>query len=60
MIEVRTNYLALETLVDEPTRALKCGEYRDRLVAAGDRLQSKEKLCVFDSLLVPDSLIFPL
>jgi 3-phenylpropionate/cinnamic acid dioxygenase small subunit len=60
VIEVRANYLALETLVDEPTRVFNCGEYRDRLVAAGDRLQFKEKLCVFDSLLVPDSLIFPL
>jgi 3-phenylpropionate/cinnamic acid dioxygenase small subunit len=59
-LAVRANYLALETLVDEPTRVFNCGEYRDKLVAAGDRLQFKEKLCVFDSLLVPDSLTFPL
>jgi 3-phenylpropionate/cinnamic acid dioxygenase small subunit len=59
-LAVRANYLALETLVDEPTRVFNCGEYRDKLVAAGDRLRFREKLCVFDSLLVPNSLIFPL
>ena len=60
VLTVRANYLALETLVDEPTRVFNCGECRDRLVVVGDRLQFREKLCVFDSLLVPDSLIFPL
>jgi len=59
-LAVRATYLALETLLDEPTRVFNCGEYRDKLVAAGDRLKFKEKLCVFDSLLVPNSLIYPL
>ena len=59
-LEVRANYAALETLLDEPTRVFNCGQYRDRLVAAGDRLRFREKLCVFDSLLVPNSVIYPL
>jgi 3-phenylpropionate/cinnamic acid dioxygenase small subunit len=59
-LAVRANYLALETLVDEPTRVFNCGEYRDKLVPAGNRLLFREKLRVFDSLLVPNSLIFPL
>lgn len=59
-LAARATYLALETLLDEPTRVFNCGEYRDKLVAAGDRLKFKEKLCVFDSLLVPNSLIYPL
>jgi 3-phenylpropionate/cinnamic acid dioxygenase small subunit len=36
---VRASYLALETLLDEPTRLFNCGEYRDKLVVAGDRLR---------------------
>jgi 3-phenylpropionate/cinnamic acid dioxygenase small subunit len=56
----RANYLALETLLDEPTRIFNCGEYRDRLVVADGGLRFREKLCVFDSLLVPNSVIFPL
>ena len=60
MLAVRANYLALETLLDEPTRVFNCGQYRDRLVVADDRLRFKEKLCIFDSLLVLNSLIYPL
>jgi 3-phenylpropionate/cinnamic acid dioxygenase small subunit len=57
---VRANYLALETLLDEPTRIFNCGEYRDRLAVVGGELRFREKLCVFDSLLVPNSVVFPL
>jgi len=59
-LAVRANYLALETLLDEPTRIFNCGEYRDRLTVVGGELRFHEKLCVFDSLLVPNSVIFPL
>lgn len=60
VLEVRANYLALETLQDELTRVLNTGQYRDRLVVAESKLRFKEKLCIFDSLLVPNSLIYPL
>jgi len=59
-LAARANYLALETLLDEPTRIFNCGEYRDRLTVVGGELRFREKLCVFDSLLVPNSVIFPL
>ncbi len=48
VLEVRANYVALETLQDELTRVFNTGQYRDKLVV------------VFDSLLVPNSLIYPL
>ena len=60
MLEVRANYLALETLQDELTRVFNTGQYRDKLVVEDGRLKFKEKLCIFDSLLVPSSLIYPL
>jgi salicylate 5-hydroxylase small subunit len=60
VLQVRANYLALETLTDELTRVFNTGQYRDRIVVADGRLRFREKLCVFDSLLVPNSLIFPL
>lgn len=59
-LEVRANYLALETLQDELTRVFNTGQYRDKLVVDAGRLRFKEKLCIFDSLLVPNSLIYPL
>src|SRR6266852_4455369 len=60
MLEVRANYVALETLQDELTRIFNTGQYRDKLVVEEGRLKFKEKLCIFDSLLVPNSLIYPL
>ena len=60
VIEVRANYLALETLQDELTRVLNTGQYRDKLVFDAGKLRFKEKLCIFDSLLIPNSLIYPL
>jgi len=60
VLEVRANYVALETLQDEFTRVFNTGQYRDKLLAEGGRLKFKEKLCIFDSLLVPNSLIYPL
>lgn len=59
-LEVRANYLAVETLLDELTRVFNAGQYRDRVVVEDGRLKFREKVCVFDSLLVPNSLIYPL
>jgi len=60
VLEVRANYLALETLQDELTRVFNTGQYRDKLVVEDGKLKFREKLCIFDSLLVPNSLIYPL
>jgi len=60
VLEVRANYLALETLQDELTRVFNAGQYRDKLVVEDGRLKFREKLCIFDSILVPNSLIYPL
>jgi 3-phenylpropionate/cinnamic acid dioxygenase small subunit len=60
VLETRVNYAAFETLVDEPTRVFNVGRYHDRIVVDDGRLKFQEKICVFDSLLVPNSLIYPL
>lgn len=60
VLEVRASYLALETLQDELTRVFNAGQYRDKLVVEDGRLKFREKLCIFDSILVPNSLIYPL
>lgn len=59
-IEVRADYAAFETLLDELTRVFNVGVYRDRVVRVDGRLRFREKICVFDSELVPNSLIYPL
>ena len=57
---MQANYAVLETLADEETRVFNTGKYIDLVVREGGRLKFKEKLCVFDSLLVPGSLIYPI
>lgn len=59
-LKTRANYLALETLQDELTRVFNAGQYHDTLVVEDGRLRFREKVCVFDSALVPNSLIYPL
>ena len=59
-LETRANYAAFETLTDETTRVFNVGAYRDRIVDEAGALKFREKLCVFDSILVPNSLIYPL
>ena len=60
VLEARASYAAFETLIDELTRVFNVGEYRDKLVVEAGALKFRERLCVFDSLLVPNSLIYPL
>ena len=60
VLEVRASYLAVETLQDEFTRVFNAGQYRDKLVVDGSKLRFREKLCIFDSILIPNSLIYPL
>ena len=52
--------LALETLQDELTRVFNTGQYHDKLVVEDGKLKFREKVCVFDSTLIPNSLIYPL
>jgi 3-phenylpropionate/cinnamic acid dioxygenase small subunit len=59
-LECRADYAAFETLTDEFTRVFNVGRYLDRIVVDDGRLKFKEKVCVFDSNLVPNSLIYPL
>jgi 3-phenylpropionate/cinnamic acid dioxygenase small subunit len=60
VLETRANYAAFETLIDETTRVFNVGAYHDRIVEEAGALKFREKICVFDSLLVPNSLIYPL
>jgi 3-phenylpropionate/cinnamic acid dioxygenase small subunit len=59
-IETRASYAAFETLIDETTRVFNVGACHDKIVEEGGAPKFRERICVFDSLLVPNSLIYPL
>ena len=58
-IDVTANYAVLETLPDEMTKVLNAGRYVDMLVRVDGKLRFKQKRCVYDSSVVPNSLVYP-
>ncbi len=59
-VNVRANFSVIEVLPDELPRILIAGRYLDRLEQSDENgWRFKEKLCVFDSVLVPNSIVFP-
>jgi 3-phenylpropionate/cinnamic acid dioxygenase small subunit len=60
VLDVRASYAVFETPLDEETRVLNVGRYLDKVVRDEGRLRFVEKRCVFDSVLVPGSLVYPL
>ncbi len=60
-IRVRANYSVIEVLTDELPRILSVGRYLDLLERGGDgALRFVEKRCVYDSVLVPNTIVYPL
>jgi 3-phenylpropionate/cinnamic acid dioxygenase small subunit len=56
----QANYLVLQTLPEQPTTLFNAGRYLDAIVREAGRLRIKERLCIFDSIVVPNSLIVPI
>ena len=59
-VTVEANYAVFETPMDDLTRIFNVGRYLDRIVRDEGQLKFAEKHCVYDSILVPNSLIYPL
>ena len=58
-IRASANFLLIQTLVDHPSEIFLAGAYDDRIVEADGTLRFAEKICVYDSTIVPTSLVFP-
>ena len=54
------NYLVIRTKRDLPSEIFNAGRYVDRVIATADGLRFAEKKCVFDSELIPNSIIYPI
>lgn len=59
-ILAEANYLVIRTKRDAPSELFNAGCYLDRIVSTSDGLRFAEKVCVFDSELIPNSIIYPL
>jgi len=59
-IQVRSSFVCIQTLVDEPSEVAFCGVAFDRFIDQHDELLLSERVCVLDTEMIPNSLIFPL
>ncbi|MDB5802870.1 MAG: salicylate hydroxylase [Betaproteobacteria bacterium] len=60
VLKATASYLAVETLPDELTRVFNAGKYIDELVVEDGALRFASRICVYDTLLIPNTLIYPL
>lgn len=57
---VRATFVVFETVAGNPTQILCAGRYLDTVVLSGDTLRFREKICVYDTTIIPGSVVFPL
>jgi salicylate 5-hydroxylase small subunit len=59
-IHVEANYLVIRTKRDAPSEVFNAGCYLDRIEQTPGGLRFAEKICVFDSELICNSIIYPI
>jgi 3-phenylpropionate/cinnamic acid dioxygenase small subunit len=58
-VRTRHNLLVVQTLIDKQTEIVLAAVCHDRIAPDGDRLRLRERIVVFDSEMIPNSLIYP-
>lgn len=58
-LRLTANFAVFQTVTDQPSELFLCGRYLDRVVDEGGDLRFAERVCVYDSTIVPTSLVYP-
>jgi salicylate 5-hydroxylase small subunit len=53
------SFALFQTMADRPSELFLCGRYHDRVIDDGTELRFAERICVYDSTIVPTSLVYP-
>ena len=59
-ITARSNFVIFETLSGKDTHILCAGEYRDVIVREQKALKFRERICIYDTTMIPNSIVMPL
>ena len=59
VIYSQANVLIAETVVDYKTQILLSGRYLDEIVLEGGQYRFRNRVCIYDSILLPTSLVYP-
>lgn len=60
VIKVSGNYLVVRTFASQPSDLFNAGRFEDELVREDGALKIARKRCIFDTELVPNSMIYPI
>ncbi len=60
LISARSSFLCVQTLNDQPSEVAFCGVAHDMLVQEKAELKIRSRICVLDTEMIPNSLIYPL
>ena len=60
IVRTEANYLVIRTKTGELSEVFNTGRYLDKLVREDGELKFAERLCIFDSELIANSLIYPI
>ncbi len=58
-LRLTANFALCQTMADQPSALFLCGKYHDRVVEDAGGLRFAERICVYDSTIVPTSLVYP-
>ena len=58
-ILAESNYLVVESLMEDETRIFQAGCYLDRFVRENGRLLLLGRDCIYDSLIIPNAMVYP-
>ena len=59
-LAAEANYVVIRVRENELPEVFSTGRYLDRIVSDGGRLRFRQRLCIFDSALIANSIIYPI
>ena len=60
LIHSEANYAVFRTKLDKESTVYNVGRYIDTVVTTPDGLKFSERVCVYDSEMIPNSIIYPI
>jgi salicylate 5-hydroxylase small subunit len=59
-IHCEANYAVFRTKLDKESTVYNVGRYIDTIVQTQEGLKFSERLCIYDSEMIPNSIIYPI
>jgi 3-phenylpropionate/cinnamic acid dioxygenase small subunit len=59
-LRLTANFALFQTMPNQPSELFLCGRTHDRVVDDAGALRFAERLCIYDSTIIPTSLVYPI